>query len=201
MRTIMIRLFLFVLTILSASTISRGQVRISVLIAPPPLPVYEQPICPGEDYIWVPGYWAWDADYDDYYWVPGTWVFAPQPGFLWTPPYWAWDDGAYLFHEGYWAPEVGFYGGIVYGFGYFGVGFVGGRWEGDRFFYNRAVTNVNVVNIRNVYHETVNVNVENRVSYNGGPGGIQARPRPQDEAIARGRRLPPVSAQTQHSRD
>jgi hypothetical protein len=27
-----------------------------------------QPICPGEGYIWTPGYWAWDGD--DYYWVP-----------------------------------------------------------------------------------------------------------------------------------
>ena len=26
--------------------------------APPPLPVYEQPICPGEGYIWTPGYWG-----------------------------------------------------------------------------------------------------------------------------------------------
>jgi hypothetical protein len=52
-----------------------------------------------------------------------------------------------------------------------------------------------------VYHETVNVRTENRVSFNGGPGGIQARPRPQDEAIARGRRLPPAAAQTQHYRE
>src|SRR5262249_47384317 len=36
---------------------------------PPPLPVYTQPPCPGDDYIWTPGYWAW-AD-TGYYWVPG----------------------------------------------------------------------------------------------------------------------------------
>ena len=192
------RYLLYIVALLAFAMQSFAQVGISVSFGPPALPVFEQPLCPSEGYMWVPGYWAWDADYDDYYWVPGTWVLAPEPGLLWTPPYWAWDDGAYLFHEGYWAPQVGFYGGIVYGFGYFGVGFVGGRWEGNQFFYNRAVTNVNVVNIRNVYHETVNVRTENRVSFNGGPGGIQARPRPQDEAIARGRRLPPVAAQTQH---
>jgi hypothetical protein len=94
---------------------------------------------------------------------------------------------------------VGFYGGIDYGFGYFGDGFVGGRWEGNRFFYNRSVTNINVVNIRNVYNENVNVR-ENHVSYNGGRGGIEARPRPQDEAAARGRHLGPVAAQTEHLR-
>src|SRR5579885_1872110 len=45
---------------------------ISVGIAPPPLPVYEQPIAPGPGYIWTPGYWAWDPAYG-YYWVPGAW--------------------------------------------------------------------------------------------------------------------------------
>ena len=30
-------------------------VEFSVGFAPPPLPVYEQPICPGEGYIWTPG--------------------------------------------------------------------------------------------------------------------------------------------------
>ncbi len=57
-----------------------AQIAISVRIGPPALPVYEQPPCPGEGYIWTPGYWAYA---DDYYWVPGTWVLAPQVGFLW----------------------------------------------------------------------------------------------------------------------
>ena len=191
-----VRCLLFVFALLACSLPLVAQVRISVRFGPPPIPVYEQPICPGEGYIWTPGYWAWDGDFDDYYWVPGTWVLAPEPGFLWTPPYWGWDGGVYIFHEGYWGPHVGFYGGINYGFGYFGVGFVGGRWEGDRFFYNRDV--VHVENVRNVYEERVNVTTVNRVSYNGGPGGIDARPRPEDEVAARDRHVPPVAAQTQH---
>jgi len=76
-------------------------------------------------------------------------------GFLWTPPYWAWVDGGFVFYDGYWGPHVGFYGGIVNGFGYFGKGFEGGRWDNGTFFYNRAVTNVNVTNIHNVYNTTV----------------------------------------------
>ena len=200
-RNDIVRCLLLAFSLIVLSIPSFAQVRISVRFAPPALPVYEQPLCPGEGYIWTPGFWAWDDDYDDYYWVPGTWVLAPEPGYLWTPPYWAWDNGVYLFHEGYWGPQVGFYGGVVYGFGYFGVGYSGGRWEGNRFFYNRSVTRVNVVNVRNVYNERVNVRVVNRVSYNGGPGGIQARPRPQDDAVFRERHLPPVAAQTQHFRD
>jgi hypothetical protein len=175
-----------------------AQVAITVSFGPPPLPVYEQPLCPAEGYIWTPGYWAWDPDYG-YYWVPGTWVLAPEVGYLWTPPWWGWENGAYLFHAGYWGPGVGFYGGINYGFGYFGHGFEGGRWQGNRFFYNRSVVNVNVVNIHNVYNETVvNRGVENRVSYNGGQGGITARPTAQEEAAGRERHLPPITVQTQH---
>lgn len=193
-----VRCLLFVVTVLVCSMPSVGQVRISVRFGPPAIPVYEQPVCPGEGYIWTPGYWAWDDEVADYYWVPGTWVLAPEPGFLWTPPYWGWDGGVYIFHEGYWGPHVGFYGGINYGFGYFGFGFVGGRWDGNRFFYNRAVVNVNVVNVRNVYEERVNVTTVNRISYNGGPGGVEARPRAEDEVAARERHLPRVAAQTEH---
>lgn len=193
-----LRILLFALVVLAMATTSFAQIRISVGFGPPPLPVYEQPLCPGDGYLWTPGYWAWDPDIDDYYWVPGTWVLAPEVGYLWTPPYWGWGDGAFLFYDGYWGPQVGFYGGIDYGFGYFGHGYEGGRWDHDHFFYNRAVTNINVVNIHNVYDQRVNNVTVNHVSYNGGPGGINARPRPEDEAAARERHIGPVAAQTQH---
>jgi WXXGXW repeat (2 copies) len=190
---------LVVLTLLMATApTSFAQIRIAVGFGPPPLPVYEQPICPGDGYLWTPGYWAWDSDYDDYYWVPGTWILAPEVGYFWTPPYWAWNDGGWWFYDGYWGPQVGFYGGIVYGFGYFGVGFVGGRWEGGHFFYNRAVMNINVTNIHNVYEEKITNITVNHVSYNGGPGGISARPTPQEEAYGRERHVGPVAAQVQH---
>jgi len=42
-----------------------------------------------------------------------------------------WRDGGFFFNDGYWGPEVGFYGGINYGFGYFGEGYGGGRWMAD----------------------------------------------------------------------
>ena len=153
---------------------------------------------PGEGYIWTPGYWAYDYDAADYYWVPGTWVVAPEAGFLWTPGYWGWGGEGFLFHEGYWGPRVGFYGGINYGFGYFGVGFEGGRWDNGHFFYNRAVTNVNVTVIHNVYNTTVINRTENRVSFNGGNGGVQARPNAEQEAAEHERHVPPVAQQTRH---
>jgi hypothetical protein len=70
-------------------------------------------MCPGDGYIWTPGYWAWDGEY---YWVPGTWVMAPEAGYLWTPGYWGWAGDAFMFNEGYWGLSVGFYGGIACGF-------------------------------------------------------------------------------------
>ncbi len=193
-----VRLLVFAFLLLSFSAASFGQIGISISIAPPALPVYEQPPCPGDGYLWTPGYWAWDTDYDDYYWVPGTWVMAPEVGFLWTPPYWGWGDGGYVFYSGYWGPVVGFYGGIDYGFGYFGRGFEGGRWERGHFFYNRSVVNVNVTEVHNVYNERVENRSVNRISYNGGNGGVSARPTPQEEAAAHARHIPPVAAQTQH---
>ena len=39
---------------------AQARVFVSVNIAPPALPVYEQPPIPGPDYIWTPGYWAYD---------------------------------------------------------------------------------------------------------------------------------------------
>ena len=167
---------------------------ISVRIGPPALPVYAQPICPGPGYLWTPGYWAW-SDVNGYYWVPGTWVIAPV-GMLWTPGYWGFAGGFYGWHPGYWGPHVGFYGGINYGFGYGGVGFAGGEWRGGAFFYNRAVMNVNVINVRNVYNRTVIVN-DTHVAFNG-PGGIEARPTPQEEAYAREPHTPALAAQTEH---
>jgi len=194
-----IRRVMFTLVLLAGAHAAFAQVGIAITIAPPALPVYVQPACPGDGYIWTPGYWAYDYDNDDYYWVPGTWVLAPEIGFFWTPGYWGWESDRFIFHEGYWGPQVGFYGGINYGFGYFGDGYAGGRWENGHFFYNRSVTNVNVTRIHNVYNTTViNNTTVTRVSYNGGNGGIDRRPTPQEEAAARERHVPPLAIQTQH---
>ncbi len=190
---------LFGFIVLSLLAASFAQVGVAIRIGPPPLPVYEQPLCPGDGYLWTPGYWAYDYDVTDYYWVPGTWVMGPEIGFLWTPAYWGWGGDGFVFYDGYWGPNVGFYGGINYGFGYFGTGFEGGRWDNGHFFYNRSVSNVNVTNIHNVYDTHVTYNNESRVSYNGGNGGISTRPTAGEEAAARDRHIPPATAQTQHA--
>ena len=192
-----LRLLLLAVAMLGLSTTATGAVFVSVAIAPPALPVYAQPICPGPGYIWVPGYWGYGPE--GYYWVPGTWVIAPYVGALWTPGYWGWANGLYVWHAGYWGPTVGFYGGINYGFGYFGVGYQGGYWRDGGFYYNRSVTNVNVNVVRNTYNTTVvnNSNI-NRVSYNGGAGGINAQPTTAEQTAMRERHTDATAAQMRH---
>ena len=182
----------------SAPSNAAVAIGISVGIAPPALPIYEQPVIPGPGYIWTPGYWAWGPE--GYYWVPGTWVLPPIVGVLWTPPWWGWVDGVYIWHAGYWGPHIGFYGGINYGFGYSGVGYDGGRWDHGQFFYNREVNNVtNVTNVTNVYSRTVTGAAgTNRVSFNGGTGGVSAQPTAQEQTALREHHIQPTSAQTQH---
>ncbi len=176
-----------VLAALPAVSFAGVFVGVSVNVAPPPLPVYVQPPCPQYGYIWVPGYWAWGPY--GYYWVPGTWVLPPQVGLFWTPGWWGWnsDGDDYRWHGGYWGPQVGFYGGIDYGFGYYGTGFAGGYWRRGVFFYNRAVVNVGPRFVTNVYYHPVDHPQVRYVSFNGGRGGIMARPTPREMSAARGR--------------
>lgn len=170
---------------------------ISVSLPPPPLPVYVQPPIPGPRYMWVPGHWSWGTY--GYYWVPGAWVLPPAVGLLWTPGYWGWRAGVYAWHPGYWAHHVGFYGGINYGFGYTGVGFVGGYWHNGVFIHNTAVTNIRNVHITNVYYHAVPAAPHiARVSFNGGPRGVHAAPRPDDRAYAHERHWAATAMQRRH---
>jgi hypothetical protein len=148
---------------------------------PPPLPAYSQPPCPGEDYLWQPGYWSYAPA--GYTFVPGEWVKPPQTDVLWTPPFWFFYRGHYLLRRGYWGSTVGFYGGIFYGSGYSGWGFDGGYWENHHFRYNRAVMNVDPNVVHNTYSlPGVRWTPPSRVAFNGGSGGTAARPPGADVA-------------------
>jgi hypothetical protein len=173
-------------------------VGLSVRIGPPALPVYSQPPCPVDGYLWQPGYWAYDNG-DGYYWVPGVWVAPPYAGVLWTPCYWGFSNGLYVYHSGYWGSHVGFYGGINYGYGYPGEGFYGGGWRGRSFRYNTAVFNVNRRVVRNVYVDRRGTGSGggNRASFNG-PGGINRQPRPEERRVMNERHVQPTRSQISH---
>jgi hypothetical protein len=70
----------------------------------PPAPIEEVPPeqrPEGDNVIWVPGYWSWDADRSDFIWVSGFWRVAPA-GRKWVPGYWTKTDGGWQFVSGYW---------------------------------------------------------------------------------------------------
>jgi hypothetical protein len=190
------------LGIVPAAAMAQVSVGIGIGVAihtpPPALPVYVQPPCPGDGYMWTPGHWAWgDAGY---YWVPGVWVRPPAVGLLWTPGYWGFVGGVYGWHAGYWGPHVGFYGGVNYGFGYGGVGFIGGVWHGGVFAYNTAVLNVDRTVVHNVYIDRTvihNTTVINRTSFNG-PGGMMARPTPFEQSAMNEHHFEATAEQNHH---
>src|SRR5271154_1491527 len=175
-------------------------VGISVHVGPPALPVYVQPPCPTEGFLWTPGYWAYGNA--GYYWVPGVWIAPPRVGVLWTPGYWGFAGGVYGWHAGYWGPHIGFYGGVNYGFGYGGVGFAGGEWRGGHFAYNTAVVNVNTTVVHNTFvdrtvvHE--NVGVSAHASFNGGPGGTTAVATAQERSAEHEEHVAATSEQMSH---
>src|SRR5271163_1601507 len=184
--------------VLGIPAASHAQVAVAITVAPPALPVYEQPRCPTEGFLWTPGYWAHGPE--GYFWTPGLWVAPPHPGVLWTPGYWGFAGGAYGWHAGYWGPHVGFYGGINYGFGYGGVGFWGGEWRGGHFAYNTAVVNVNTTVVHNTFVDrtVVHENVGVRASFNGGPGGTTAVATAQERSAANETHIQPTSEQMSH---
>jgi len=200
-----VRTSLTTLALTAASLVAapalHAQIGISVNVgfarmAPPPLPVVEQPVAPGDGYIWTPGYWAWDDDAQDYYWVEGQWVMAPETGMLWTPGYWGYDNGYYRWNAGYWGPEVGFYGGVNYGCGYFGTGYEGGYWNGNRFFYNTAVNRVDMRFVHNTFVRNVDFRDRGaRVAFNGGPGGLRVQPNRDEQRAMQERRFAPTMTQ------
>src|SRR5215469_14342178 len=170
MRRLAIALLIAALPIALSPSRTTAATFVSVTVAPPPLPVYIQPPIPAPGYVWVPGYWAWGPG--GYYWVPGTWVLPPAVGVLWTPGWWEFVNGVYVWQPGYWGPEVGYYGGIDYGFGYTGYGFDGCYWRGRTLFYNVAVINIrNARGFHTFNRAVVNDPRATRVSFHGGPGG------------------------------
>src|ERR1700723_1562780 len=199
MRTLRsIQYFVLALVILAVPATSRAQFSASITIAPPALVVYSQPICPQEGYLWTPGYWAYGDE--GYFWLPGTWVEPPSEGLLWTPGYWGWNNDAYAWNGGYWGNEVGFYGGVNYGYGYGGSGYQGGYWRDNHFSYNRSVNNFGGRNFSNHYSKRVGVSTSSHGSFNGGRRGISARPTAAQETFARASHTPATAMQTSQQR-
>jgi hypothetical protein len=78
------------------------------LVAPiePPANIIESPPAErpeGSQYVWVPGYWAWDNDRQNYIWVSACWRAAP-PNMYWVPGYWSHVANGWEWVAGFWTP-------------------------------------------------------------------------------------------------
>ena len=123
-----------------------------------------------------------------------------RPGYLWTPGYWGWDDGVYCGMPAIGARDVGFYGGVNYGFGYTGDRLRRRLLGSRRFFYNRAVNHIRqrphhqrLQQDRRQQHHRQSRELQRRQRRH--PGAARRR---QELAAQREPHLQPVSAQLQH---
>ena len=147
-----------------------AQISVSITLAPPALPVYEQPVLVEEGGIWAPGYWAYNQD--GYFWVPGHLGAATRSRA-------ALDTRVLGMGQRRLRLErrlLGRNGWILrrhrLRFRLFRTRLSGGHWQGQQFYYNTAVSHVNVTNIHNTYTQRIVNNITvNRVSFNGGTGG------------------------------
>lgn len=79
-----------------------AQVSVNVTIgAPPPAPVYEAVPAPRPGFIWVPGFWDWDAGYHRHAWQAGHWE-AERPGYAYAPPRWEHRPEGWVLVRGGW---------------------------------------------------------------------------------------------------
>ena len=74
----------------------------------PPEPVPELPPDTrpeGENFQWIPGYWAWDDESRGFLWVSGLWRDAP-PDRRWVSGYWQQVEGGWQRVPGFWGAET-----------------------------------------------------------------------------------------------
>jgi hypothetical protein len=71
-----------------------------VSTAPPAVRHEVVPVSPGESYVWVPGYWAYQNT--RWVWVSGHYENRPQPGALWVSGHWDHTRHGWIWTPGHW---------------------------------------------------------------------------------------------------
>jgi len=73
----------------------------------PPEPIQEIPAAARPRHsgaMWIPGYWAWDEEFDEYIWLSGVWRVPPL-GRVWVAGYWSEGDEGHTWVPGFWVSE------------------------------------------------------------------------------------------------
>jgi hypothetical protein len=93
-----------ILTALMAGTLlitgCVGYVGYYAPIPPPPVRVETFGPAPGPGYVWVNGYWGYNAG--AYVWIGGRWVVPPLGRRVWVAGRWAPYGNRYRWYEGRW---------------------------------------------------------------------------------------------------
>ena len=55
-------------------------------------------------YVWMQGYWEWNAFYGRYTWQKARWIKAKRNHY-WVPGFWEITAGGFFWIEGYWVLE------------------------------------------------------------------------------------------------
>jgi len=71
-----------------------------VQVAPPPPRMEVIVASPGAGYLWVDGFWGWQAN--QYYWTPGHWERPPRRNAHWMRGRWRHHDRGWYWVPGYW---------------------------------------------------------------------------------------------------
>ena len=56
---------------------------------------------PGNNFVWVEGYWKWNPKRDKYVWNPGFWKKI-EPGKRWQNGHWKRAPKGWIWVKGYW---------------------------------------------------------------------------------------------------
>ena len=72
-----------------------------VVVAPPPPVVETYGVAPGPGFVWVGGYWNWEAG--RHVWVGGRWEHPPGVGYRWEPHRWVREGDGWHLSRGHWA--------------------------------------------------------------------------------------------------
>ncbi len=87
-------------SLLAAPACAAPHGRLYVRVGPPAPVVEARVVAPGPRYVWVPGYYRWNAA--AYVWVPGRWMLPPRPRAMWVPAHGASDRHGWYFVPGHW---------------------------------------------------------------------------------------------------
>lgn len=77
---------------------------VAVYEAPPPAPVYVQPVAPYAGAVWVEGHWTWVGN--RWVWANGYYVQS-RPGYIYVQPRWERRGGGWVYFDGTWRAHSG----------------------------------------------------------------------------------------------